>query len=270
MAWTLLSAAWPDSAPTPSEPTAPVEDARTPSSARAPTAAREAWILAGGLVRTLEQAGMVERLLAGGHRPIAVYGWGVGAAGAVVAAGADPRRLRRAWEDLRSNRFILQAALRRVHGLALLSRRASIGSTLRTHLENAHPEVRLILDVEGRLLPIADGTLASVLEAATRTDSRDPSLLATAVSDAAASGYERVLVLARHEREATQSEILAAIVDARDGGVEVSFVPPVGDGTDTCLLELVLPGTGKVERLVEAGRRAATRWLAARGETATA
>lgn len=267
MAWTLLRAGLPDESPTRA-----AEPKLRPDGTVTPRRGTDAWILSGGLVRTLEQAGLVEQLLTAGLAPAVVYGWGLATCNAVLACTGDARALRRGWEELRARRFVAVAALRRIPWLRALTHEQRVGPALHARLENTQPGVRLLLHVEGRFLPIGDGTLASVLDAATRDDSRQPATLATAITTAVTDSVERILVLGRHEREGSVEDLSSAVAAARSAGVEVCFVPPVGDADseDAPLIDLLLPGSGRVERLFEAGRRAAVRWTASRQAVKTA
>ena len=119
-------------------------------------------------------------------------------------------------------------------------------------------------------MPIGDGTLASVLDNAARADSRSARTMAAALTSAAADGVDRILVLGRHQRESSDPDVDGAVAAARETGVEVVFLPALAERRTVTVLDLLLPGSGRVERLVESGRRAAARWLESRREAAHA
>lgn len=246
----------PDDAP---RPDAPKEPETTPDIDR-----DEAWILAGGLVRALEQTGMVEGLLASGARPSLVYGWGLATAPAILCSLGDPRELRRSFERLRGQRLVAAAILSRNRWVKCPANLPRVGDSLHTVLHDAAPEIDLLLDVEGRFLPIAVGTLASVLDSASRVDSREERTLARAISGAADRGRMTILVLGRHEAECSGPEVTAAVEAVRAAGGAVHFVPPVGSARSPGVFELLLPGSGRVDRLVNCGREAGLRWVEGR------
>ncbi len=221
----------------------------------------ETWIFAGGLVRALEQTGMVEGLLASGSRPSIVYGWGLATAPAILCSLGDPLEVRRSFERLRGQRLIAAAVLSRNRWVRCPVPLPRVGESLHSVLHEAAPEIELLLDVEGRFLPIAVGTLASVLDSASRVDSREERTLARAISGAAERGSLTVLVLGRHEAECSGPQVTAAVETVRAAGGAVHFVPPVGSAKSPSALELLLPGSGRVDRLVNCGREAGLRWM---------
>jgi hypothetical protein len=229
----------------------------------------ETWIFAGGLVRALEQTGMVEGLLASGSRPSIVYGWGLATAPAILCSLGDPLEVRRSFERLRGQRLITAAVLSRNRWVRCPVPLPRVGESLHAVLHEAAPEIELLLDVEGRFLPIAVGTLASVLDSASRVDSREERTLARAISGAAERGSLTVLVLGRHEAECSGPQVTAAIETVRAAGGAVHFVPPVGSAKSPSVLELLLPGSGRVDRLVNCGREAGLRWMEGRRHRST-
>ena len=225
----------------------------------------QAWVLLGDLWSALSQAGYIKELLASGYAPSVLVGAGVGAINALLAASADAHAFTKAWEQLRGRRFVIAAALDEAGGLA--ARFAPPGAMLcaaRDTAARVSPQTLVVLASGERFL-LTDSMEGSrsldLLEGALRRTDVEPNTIAAAISAAVAQCDSEVLVWGADQWAASSPLVLKAREDAASAGVAIRFVEPDTAGRPS-LLELLLPGSGAVERSMARGAQAARKYLA--------
>jgi hypothetical protein len=222
---------------------------------------RTAWILLGDLQDALFQAGCIARILVRDTKPAFLLGAGIASINAVLASTASATAFERAWERLRARRFVAAAALPDTELLAgWLRTRELVASGLRHMLSSIEVSVPVFLASGTRFIegdsdnaPLLSRQLVAAVSSANELGSAH---VASAVREAIAHGAHRILLFGASNDEIGLGAARAAFDEAEAYGIVVEVVL-----TEHCpkpsLLELLLPGSGAVERVMAAGARAA-------------
>ena len=229
------------------------------------------WILLGGLETALYQAGFLDVLLERQPAPRVIYGGGVAAINAVLAAQHDPRALRRGWERLRGRRFLALEAIQRAPWMRVLGNgHDRLNGALQLLVRGAGREATASSDVwlltagsfveamcTGRHVP----PLASI-DTALHSREITGHALATALNAAPAHGVTRIVAIV-DEPLVGGREAGHALEETSARGIETALIPFVLDRR-TSLVSYLLPGSGAADRMVAAGRARARAWLGER------
>lgn len=232
--------------------------------------AASAWVLLGGLDRTLVQAGMVCELLEARRRVDVIVAAGLTAVNAVLASTGAPHTFARNWEALRARRFLPSSAL---GSSRVFARRGWVDRLLDALADTVHSNTdrgrdrsacHVAIDDGFERLPTdtSDPHWRALLRQTLRYAAAPPPLLAAAIGEAAGMAAD-VIVLGAERTSQTHPDVEAAIRAAKHSGVAVEFVTSPGQ-RQVGVLQYLLPGSGAPERLHRDGRGAASRWLRAR------
>ncbi len=233
-------------------------------------------MLEGSIEPALFQIGAIETLLANAPAPAVVYAAGFSTvAGLLLSSGGGVTAMRRRWEALRARHLLFSAALGRVPvlgstlGATALMTRQLTGLSDVLHLPgSANGAVPGVTPVAIELMGAAG---FEEVVPATATVSRN-SLLAQALTWVDAGGESVALAIERAARRGVTEIVVigpdegaAAVAQAAahqmsDTTCRISILPwparePLG------LLDVLLPGSGAVERRILEGQRAAHHWL---------
>ena len=224
------------------------------------------WILLGDLTAALYQAGYIGELLANGRPPALIVGAGFGAINALFASSGRSDLFTRGWERLRSRHFIMAAALEATSGLA--ARFSSQDSLVQAAkyaaaFVDVHAEVLLVSGERFIACTPDEGSRAiDLLGPALRRTDVEPDTVSAAINAAGEFG-EPALVWGPDPWTASSPLVHKAIEDAAASTTTVGFVES-DPQTPASLIELLLPGSGAVERTMARGRAAARAYLASR------
>lgn len=261
MAWTLLSAA--DGG----------AESRLPQAIAGST---NAWVLVGPLESALFQVGAVDVLLGALPPPAAVYAAGFSAAIALLLADSrDAMRFRQNWEALRASHLLSIAVVARTPFLRpllggpnlLASRLDSLAFRLKAlgtdrNARSVEPQIAIELmaaagfeTLEARHDPMHRSSLLSQTLA---WGSAAQEAVGLAIERASSDHDGEIIVIGApvEEIEAVEREPL----DPRQDRRALSLLPR-GSLPALRLAEVMIAGSGAVERRIQEGRSAAQRWL---------
>jgi hypothetical protein len=123
------------------------------------------------------------------------------------------------------------------------------------------PELHLLTDGGFVGLDPASQPATSALLAASMRERPGAAAMAAAIDGSVALGADRVIVLGADEGLLQAREVAGAIEHARGAGADlVALAMRVNERPG--ILGYLLPALGRADRLLEAGRASARRWLA--------
>jgi hypothetical protein len=224
------------------------------------------WILLGDLTAALYQAGYIGELLANGRPPERIVGAGFGAINAILASPGRADLFTRGWERLRSRHFIMTAALEATSGLAArFSSQDSIVQAAKYAAAFVDTDTRAeVLLVSGERFiactPDEGSRAIDLLGPALRRTDVEPDTVSAAIN-AAGQSRGQTLVWGPDQWTASSPLVHKAIEDAAASATTVGFVE-ADPQSPASLIELLLPGSGAVERTMARGRAAAHKQLA--------
>ena len=220
----------------------------------------EIWVFLGGLNAALYQSGYISEMLAAGRRPALLVGAGFGAVNAILASTWAASSFTAGWERLRGRHFVMSAALDEAGGLpSRFGTQEAISSAAKhaVGFVTSHADVKLVTGERFLACGTAEGSrIIDLLGPALRRTDVEPDTIAAAVTAAAAGPGTDVTVWGADEWTASSPLVLKALDEAGKGGTRVIFARHYC-GPEPTLLEMLLPGSGAVERLTERGRSAA-------------
>ncbi len=212
----------------------------------------------GDLVQSLYQAGALSVLARGLPQPQAVFAGGFAAINACLLCAGGAKAIERGWEKLRSSRLLFDSGLQ---GLPVVA--AMLGA--HTDLEDVLGQA---VDFEAVCASPVELHLSAgnVYFSAELIESAQHARALTVAAIQESSHGEGVWNKAMEEAAGfgPGSALLVGVPETVEAPAEIS-IPTARINYQTHerprMLELILPGCGVVERLINDGRRAAERWL---------
>jgi hypothetical protein len=260
--------------------TPPREQARERAAPRAEASAREgrgdAWLLLGDLDAALFQAGFVDVVIERLPRPRTIFAGGFGALNGVLALDARALAFRIGWERARASHLLGAAALERSPLLRLRRNgRSPLAQSLLGPVDGAHvrtgdaTSLHVLTAAGFADFEVGSPAVTTTLVSQSLRRRPDAAALAAAIDASVALGVDRIIAFGVDERFIGARDVGRAVEDARSARIEV-LVLAMSVAERPGMLGYLLPGLGRADRLIEAGRASARRWLSESGRSPAA